>query len=229
MALPDTTCSEAHLAVEDSHLVFAHADEDTYRRRRLATSDVSGMLVKRGVTIAHIADERAKAVGVVRVTTDNAGGSVALPEGMRLVDLTSRSHGVTSYVVDEATVLDRDGGVHEVAVTAEDFGEPFNLPAGTALYVAGGMLAGIATVALKQASGGVDHVLARATTYRALELFYGDLARSKDDTADYRAGKYGRRYHDEVDALVARGFDTGVDLYGSKTTDHGMVVLDRGG
>ncbi|MEM1350285.1 MAG: baseplate J/gp47 family protein, partial [Myxococcota bacterium] len=180
------------ITATDSHLHDADADafardarathEQTLRR---ATQDLLRDLQGHGYmreAEEQLVDARASAT-VTLTLTAHADGDVTVPASTPIwreiaeVDCPGVPH-----VTTDAPVTIPAGGSAQVACTASVWGEPHNLPAGSITHTD---IDGITSVLqAAPAMGGVDHQLARATVYRALELLYADQMRTTDDALD---------------------------------------------
>ena len=83
-----------------------------------------------------------------------------------------------------------------------------------------------------QAAGGRDHQLARATSYRALELIHTDAMRIADDAHAHKRKVYRELYKEELSRLVARGVTLDTDGDGepgpnAEPLAHGFHRLTR--
>lgn len=196
-------------------------------------------LDRQAQSAAEPANDFAKATTTVSFTAA-ATGDLVVPASTRVTDVDpddpdSVATGARVFLTDVALNVPA-GTTATVAATAEHEGEPWNIPSGATLYLEGGAssLANFASSATATAaSGGVDHQLTRAATWRALELVYLNLTSHHEDSFDRKRARFAEYYRQEIDDLVSAGIRMEVEVDGVETTEeerlkHGFHRLDRG-
>ncbi len=124
------------------------------------------------------------------------------------------------------------GASQAVTATATLKGARANIPASTLDTLAGPLPENFAGITHAQAAGGRDHQLARATSYRALELIHTDAMRIADDAHAHKRKVYRELYKEELSRLVARGVTLDTDGDGepgpnAEPLAHGFHRLTR--
>lgn len=185
-----------------------------------------------------IADRSSKAEGRVVLSLDAAATEpVTIPAGTILQDLDPYGDAEQQVALDSATgalrwetlaevVLEPDDVGVVVEVRATIPGAPHNLCVGSQEAATRGVMWFADTALGADANltaawdgvtlAGVDHQLARLTTYSALVYAYTDLMHSKDDPMDTKRAIYERRYKAELDRLISSGVEITQD--GNATT-----------
>ena len=234
---------DAHLSEEDGQL-FGHFAKTWRSKSSRAASDLLRDLQGRGYLDEphHALVDDFEHATVELTFTAGPDGALTVPQGSRVVALDPEYGEVLDdvssparivFVTDaELTVAAGDTGA--VSATAEHPGEPWGVGAGwlTALEVEPGNFASVTNSAAT--SGGVDHQLTRAATYRALESIYTDLMREADDVWDTKRKVYAKKYTGEIDRLISSGLDVDTDGDGiaseeeQDTHEHGYIRLRRG-
>ncbi len=229
----DVYSADVHLRQEDNEL-FTHKDTPWLRRHRQARQDLDRDLQARGyVDVAGIVDRSSKATVTLTFLAGDGDDPLVIPAGTIVRDIpTSEAvNGVTRFATDEELEVDPE---EEGTVTATclSFGEPGNVEAGTLIYLEGTEPDNFASVTNEDdAVGGADHQLTRAAVYRTLEMVYGDLMRTEEDSFNFKREVAQKAYEAELDRLQSSGLETGAsdDVTGTMVSprNHGRVRLER--
>lgn len=218
----------AHLSAEDTEL-RNYADQSWARQIQMASRDIELDLERRGLCASTVWSTGAHAVSRVSLMS-LSDEAVRVPEGTRLfaVHGSCNSQWSRLHFITDVEVSLPPAGMEDVDVSAVHWGVPWNIDAGSLLYVEAAELA--ENLSLSHHVPGIfgtDHPLTRATVYRALELVYGDLSRGDDDMFNHKRRIYAKRYTEEVTRLQQAGLRTGrSDTAGGRS--YGAVRLIRG-
>lgn len=226
---------DAHLRQEEEQLFF-WSDRTWERKHLLAAQDILRDLQRHGyLQEDHHALVDAFASATVTLTfTASATAGVTIPAGTRVrtMDATCPENGDTVFVTDAELVL-AAGASGDVAATAEHAGAPWNVRAGELAHLEEN-LAGVESVTnAAAATGGADHQLTRATTYRVLELVFMDLMQEPDDAFDTRRRLHKAAYKEELQRHMAAGLDIDTNADGETSEEerlmhgHGLHRLRR--
>lgn len=214
----------AHLSLEDGEL-RNYADVSWARQLQLASRDVELDLQRRGLCADRIPLTATRAVAKIDLT--NTGDEpLMLARGFVVysgAEDCSQWSQLWFTFDDDVTVEPRH--TETIEVTATHWGTPWNVDRNHIIQVLDPDVA--ASVQLEQSTPavfGTDHLLSRATVYRALELIYGDLTRSPDDIFDHKRRIYARRYTEELDRLQ----QAGLPRAGGERKNYGAARLIRG-
>lgn len=167
-----------HLWREDREL-FAHEDSAFRMALERATEDVLRDLDRHGVDTAAVEDAFRRATVELTFTAPGTHG-LTIPAGVGVANVDSersRFAGVVFKTDFDLVVPASDS--RAVRATAVMPGAPANVDAGELVYLTDPATLDIEKVTnLLPATGGADHQLTRAATYRAMELVYLDLMRT---------------------------------------------------
>lgn len=203
------------------------------------STNVDPRLLSTTVSIrGEILNRSSKAEAEVVITLDaSASAPLTIPAGTILQDLDPYGDVEGQVALDSATgalrwetleeVEVEEGESVTVAVRATIPGAPHNLCAGSHEQATRGKMwiaspPALAADELLTAEwgsvtlAGVDHQLARLTTYAALVYAYTDLMHAKDDPMDAKRMIYEKRYKAELDRLISSGVEITQD--GNSTT-----------
>lgn len=202
MASLDVYSTDAHLGFRDREL-FEYYDVSYRIDHRQARKDVDRELLRRGFTggLEDILDTTAEATCTLTFVAESGGGGATVPAGYEVFSAEDRTKVV--FETDEALVL-ADGATGTVSATCQQFGEPGNVAEGVLIYHDG--LSGLTSVTNAEvATGGENHQLTEACVFRALEMVYCDLSRDEGDAYDHKSKKFGKRYREQLDLILAAG------------------------
>lgn len=202
MATLDVYSTDAHLGFHDRELFF-HLDAPYRIDHRSARRDVERELLRRGFKdgLDNIEDDSGVAAVTLTFVAETGGGGVTVPAGFQVFSAEDRTKVV--FETDEALVL-ADGETGEVEATCTQFGEPGNVDIGVLVYF--DALSGLESVSNEEAAtGGLDHQLTKACTFRALCTVYMDLSRGQDDSFEHKRKHYAMAYKEELDLMFAAG------------------------
>jgi len=215
--------TNVHIAREDRH-PFLHEATDKSDEINDAQSDVlldlraAGYMQPRDSAYwalyygtdnerTEVVDDRALATCTVAVTASD-DGACTIEAGQVFVvsaDAALPESAQRRFTAD-STVVIAAGDTEDVPCTATLFGRHHNVREG-ALGI--GTAPDNYTACLNAAAtGGADHQLTRAITFKTLELLFREYARKAGDALDDRRALYHATYKDHIKALIKAGLDT---------------------
>jgi len=195
----------AHLWREDREL-FAHDDNAFQMALNRATTDVLRDLDRHGVNTDAVENAFKNATVELSFTAPAMTG-LTIPKGTGVTNVDPKRGKYAGVVFktdfDQLLML---GETAIIPATAVHPGAPANVGAKELAYLAEPDALTIERVTNPEAAtGGSDHQMTRAATYRAMELVYLDLMRTIDDAFGSRRRVYGKMYREEVDRSIAAG------------------------
>lgn len=208
----------AHLWWEDREL-FDHEDSSFLTARQRATEDVLRDLERKDVDTDDLVDDFAKATVTLKFAA--SGGELTVPAGTIVtnVDPTRSKHAGVHFKTDAELVV-ADGNTGTVDATAVDPGAPGNVEAESLTSLLEDAPANFDTVTNPAVgSGGKDHQVTRAATYRAMELIYLDLMRTTEDSYGQKRVIYAQMYRDEMTRTMSAGLELDTSGDGSGDTE----------
>jgi len=233
--MTDIYITDAHVDAEDRE-AFETRTSGIKRKRRQASEDVLREIKALGyLREDHHALVDSRAQATVQLTfTAGPGGALTVPAGARVANRSSPLTGATVFTTDVQLVVSA-GQTATVAATATHAGQPYNVDAGeleTLLDTSPANFASVTNPA--DATGGVDHQLARVTTIRTMVLFWRDLILEEGDKADRMHRIYDKDYDRELKRMKGSGLQVDTNSDGVATEEErnvfggARVTLRRG-
>jgi len=218
----------AHLWREDREL-FAHDDSPFLMALERATEDVRRDLDRHGVNLDALEDAFKRATVELSFTAPASTG-LSVPAGSGVTNVASKrgKYAGVIFKTDFDLVVPA-GETLSIPATATAPGAPANVGADELIYLTGQPPTGFKSVTNPApATGGTDHQMCRAATYRAMELVYLDLMRTIDDAFGSRRRVYAKMYRDEIDRTIAAGVRMAATVDGAaQSKTHGATRFRR--
>jgi|SRR5690554_727552 len=218
----------AHLWREDREL-FAHDDNAFMMALDRATTDVLRDLDRHGVDTEAVEDAFKRATVELSFTAPAMSG-LTIPKGTGVTNADPKrgKYAGVVFKTDFDQVL-MPGETATISATAVAPGAPANVGAGELSYLAEPDALTVEAVTNPHAAtGGTDHQMTRAATYRAMELVYLDLMRTIDDAFGSRRRVYAKMYREEIDRTIAAGVRMAATVDGAASSKtHGATRFRR--